>query len=39
MYSRNVKFVFYVNLMLIGLNIVIKYGDQNVQNVFNKPFI
>ena len=39
MYSRNVKFVVYVNLMLIGVNYNIKYGDQNGQNLFNKPFI
>jgi len=39
MYSRKVKFVVYVNVMLIGVNIVIKYGDQNGQNLFNKPFL
>ena len=39
MYSRKVKFVVYVNVMLIGVNIVIKYGDQNGHILFNKPFI
>jgi len=39
MYSRNVKFVVNVNLMPIGVNIVIKYGDQNGHILFNKPFI
>ena len=39
MYSRNVEFVVYVNWLLIGVNYNIKYGDQNGQNLFNKPFI